>query len=45
MPNLYPDLEAHVASPDSNTANMTDCISVGEALKSVANLKVKKGMY
>jgi len=42
MPNLYPNLEAEVASPDSNTANMTEYISVGEALKLVAQFKGKK---
>jgi len=39
MPNLYPDLGAEVANPDSNTTNMTDYISVGEALKLVAPFK------
>jgi len=39
MPNLYPDLEAEVANPDSNIANMTDYISVVEALKLVAPFK------
>jgi len=43
MPNLYPDLEAEVASPDSNTANMTEYISVGEALKFVAPFEGEKG--
>ena len=42
MPNLYPDLEAEVASPDSNTTNMTEYISVGEALKLVALFKGEK---
>ena len=42
MPNLYPKLEAEVASPDSNTANMTEYISVGEALKLVAPFKGEK---
>jgi len=42
MPILYPDLEAEVASPDSNTANMTEYISVGEALKLVAPFKGEK---
>jgi hypothetical protein len=35
-------LEVDVASPDSNTANMTDYISVGQALKLVAPFKGKK---
>jgi len=40
MPNVYPNLEAKVASPDSsNTTNMTKYISVGEALKLVAPFK------
>ena len=39
MPNLYANLEPEVASPDSNTASMTECISVGEALKSVTPFK------
>jgi hypothetical protein len=42
MPNLYPNLEAEVASPDSNTANMTEYISVGEALKLVAPFQGEK---
>jgi hypothetical protein len=42
VPNLYPNLEAEVASPDSNTANMTEYISVGEALKLVAPFKGEK---
>jgi len=42
MPNLYPDLEAEVVSPNSNTANMTEYISVGEALKLVAPFKGEK---
>ena len=42
MPNLYPNLEAEVASPDSNTANMTEYISVGEALKLVTPFKGKR---
>ena len=38
MPKLYPNLQAEVASPDCNTANMTEYtrISVDEALKLVA---------
>ena len=31
-----------MANPDSNTANMTGCISVGEALKLVAPFKGDK---
>jgi len=42
MPNLYPDSEAEVASPDSNTANMTEYISVGEALKLAAPFRGEK---
>jgi len=42
MPNLYPNLEAEIASPDSNTANMTECISVDEALKLLAPFKGEK---
>lgn len=42
MPNLYPDLEIEVVSPDSNTANMTEFISVGEALKLVKPFKSEK---
>jgi len=42
MPNLYPNLEAEVASADSNTANMTIYISVGEALKLIAPFKGEK---
>jgi hypothetical protein len=42
MPNLYPNLEAGVASPDINTTNMAEYISVGEALKLVAPLKGEK---
>jgi len=42
MPNLYPNLEAEVASPDSNTANMTEYISLGEDLKLVAAFKGEK---
>ena len=44
MPNLYPNLsaDAEVVSPDSNAANMTEFISVGEALKLVAPFKGEK---
>ena len=42
MPNLYPNLEGEIASPDSNTANMTEYISVGEALKLAAPFKGEK---
>jgi hypothetical protein len=42
MRHPYPNLEAEVASPDSNTTNMTDYISVGEALKLVAPFKGEK---
>ena len=42
MPKLYPDLEPEVVRPDSNTANMTEYISVGEALKLVAPYRGEK---
>jgi hypothetical protein len=42
MPNLYPSLDNEVASPDSNTTNMTEYISVGEALKLVTPFKGEK---
>jgi hypothetical protein len=42
MPNLYPKLEAEFASPDSNTAYMTNYISEGEALKLVVPFKGAK---
>ena len=42
MPNLYPDLEAEFVNPDSNTADMTEYISVGEALKFVTPFKGEK---
>jgi len=42
MPNLYPNLEAEVASPDINSTNMTEYISVGEALKLVTLFKGEK---
>ena len=42
MPNLYPDLEPEVVSPDSNTASMTEYISLGEALKLVAPFRGEK---
>ena len=42
MPNLYPDLEDEVDSPDCNTVNMMQYISVGEALKLVAPFKGEK---
>jgi len=42
MPNLYPNLQPEVASPDSNTANMIEYISVCEALKIVAPFKGEK---
>jgi hypothetical protein len=44
MPILYPDLEDEGVNPDSNTADMTKYISVGEALKLVTPFKGKKGM-
>jgi hypothetical protein len=42
MPNLYPNLEVEVVNPDSNTANMTEYISVGEALKLVTPFRGEK---
>jgi hypothetical protein len=42
MPILYPNLDAEVASPYSNTANMSEYISVGEALKLVTPFKGEK---
>jgi hypothetical protein len=42
MPNLYPNLDAEVVSPDSNTASMTEFISMGEALKLVVSFKGEK---
>jgi hypothetical protein len=42
MPNLYPNLDAEVVSPDSNTPSMTEFISVGKALKLVAPFKGEK---
>ena len=42
MPNLYPNVEAEAASSVSNTANMMEYISVGEALKLVTPFKGDK---
>jgi len=42
MPNLYRNLEAKVVSSVSNTASMTEYISVGEALKLVTPFKGEK---
>jgi hypothetical protein len=42
MPNLYLNLETEVASPDSNIANITKYVSVGEALNLVAQFKGEK---
>ena len=42
MPNLYPNVETEAVSSVSNTANMTEFISVGEALKLVMPFKVDK---
>jgi hypothetical protein len=39
---MYPNLEGEVASPDSNAANMTEYISMYEALKLVALFKGEK---
>jgi hypothetical protein len=44
MPKLYTDLKAEVVNPDSNTADMTEYITVGEALKFVALFKGEKGV-
>jgi hypothetical protein len=35
MPNLYPNLDTKVVRADRNTANMTEYILIGEALKLV----------
>jgi hypothetical protein len=45
MPNLYPNLGTEVVNADINTANMTEYISLGEALTLVTPLKVKKGKF
>jgi len=42
MLNLYPNVEAEAVSSISNTANMTEYISVGEALKLVTPFKGDK---
>jgi len=42
MPNLYPNLEVEVVSSVSNTASMTEYISVGEALKLLTPFKGEK---
>jgi hypothetical protein len=42
MSNLYPNLSTEVVSPDSNAANMTEFIPVGEALKLVAPCRGEK---
>jgi len=42
MPNLYHNLEAEVVSPVSNTASITEYISVDEALKLVTPFKGEK---
>ena len=42
MPKLYPYLDPEVVSPDSDTASMTEFISVGESLKLVAPFKGEK---
>jgi hypothetical protein len=42
MPNLYLNLEAEVASPESNPASITEYVSVGEALKLIAPFKAEK---
>jgi len=42
MPNLYPGLSAEVVNPDCNAANMTEFVSVSEALKLVAPFKGEK---
>jgi hypothetical protein len=43
MPNLYPDLDTEVVNEDSNTASMTEYISITEALKLVLHSMVKEG--
>jgi hypothetical protein len=42
MPNLYPNLDTEVVNADSNTANMTEYISLGEALKAVTPFNGEK---
>jgi hypothetical protein len=42
MPNLYPDLEAEVVNSVSDTANMSEYISIGEALKLVTPFRGEK---
>jgi len=39
---VYPNLEIEVANPDGNTTNMTEYISVSEALKLPASFKGEK---
>jgi uncharacterized protein YoaH (UPF0181 family) len=45
MPNLYPDVDAEAVSSIRKTANMTEYISVGEALKFVRPFKGDKKKY
>jgi hypothetical protein len=42
MPNLHPNLDTEVVNADINTANMTENISLGEALKLVTPFKGDK---
>jgi hypothetical protein len=42
MPNLYPNLDTEVVNADSNTANMSEYICLGEALKLVTPFKGEK---
>jgi len=39
---VYPNLEIEVANPDGNTTNMTEYISVSEALKLPSSFKGEK---
>jgi hypothetical protein len=42
MPNLYPNLDSEVLSPDTTVASMAEFISMGEALKFVAPFNGEK---
>jgi hypothetical protein len=39
MPNLYPNLDTEVVNADSNTAIMTEYMTISEALKLVTSFK------
>jgi hypothetical protein len=39
MPNLYPNIHTEVVNADSNTAGMTEYISISEALELVTPFK------